>query len=338
MITRSFGNAFEVQDYTQELKLVPNSWTLLGDSNLFTPEYLSTTTVSFEEQNGSLGLVADQVRGARPMAANDVVRKLHSYSIPFFPIVDRIQPQDLQSKSAYGNLDVADSEAAQLERKMLKVRKSFDVTKEVARFQTLTTGQAYAPNGTIVADFYSDFGISKKSVDFVLGTGTTDIVAKCEEVIAHCQDNAFSDSVITGITCYASPEFFAKLIAHAKIVAAYQYYSSTVEPLRQRVGGQGLYRTFEYGGIRFIEVRTVLAGGRLIAANKAVFVPNGVEGAFRTYFAPANRMDFVNTTAEELYMFTFRDAKGLGIDLESESSFLNVLARPALVIEGTTSN
>ena len=59
MITRSFGNNFEVQDYTQEIKLVPNSWTLLGDSGLFAPEYLSTTSVSFQEQNGSLGLVAD---------------------------------------------------------------------------------------------------------------------------------------------------------------------------------------------------------------------------------------------------------------------------------------
>jgi len=338
MITRSFGNNFEVQDYTQEIKLVPNSWTLLGDSGLFAPEYLSTTSVSFQEQNGSLGLVADAPRGARPQAANDVVRKLHSYSIPFFPIVDRIQPQDLQNKSAYADLSAADTEAAQLERKMLKIRKSYNVTQEVARFQTLTTGQAYAPNGTIVADFYSDFGITKQTVDFVLGTANTDIVAKCEAVISSLQDNCFTDSVITGVTCYASPEFFAKLISHAKVVAAYQYYSSTQEPLRQRVGGQGLYRQFVYGGITFIEVRTVLAGQRLIAANAAVFVPNGVDEAFVTYFAPANRMSLVGTQAEELYMFTFPDPKGLGIDIEAEASFLNVLRRPALVIGGTTSN
>ena len=336
MITRSFGNNFEVQDYTQELKLVPASWTILGDSGLFTPEYLSAHTVSFEEQNGSLGLVTDQVRGARPSASNDVVRKLHQYSMTHHPIVDRIQPQDLQGKSAYGQLDVADTLAAQLERKMVKLRKSYSVTQEVARFSTLTTGNVYAPNGTISGNFFSDFGISQTTVDFALNSGTTDVLAKCEAAFSAIQDNAKSDEVITGVTAYCSPAFFAKLIGHAKVVAAYQYYSSTQEPLRQRAGGTGLYREFVFGAIRFIEVRTVLAGATLIPAGDAVFVPNGVDDAFVTYFGPANRMDFVNTVAEDVYMWTFNDVKGLGVDVEAESNFINVLRKPALVVRGYT--
>lgn len=338
MINRSLTNAFEVSDYTQELRLVPASWTLLGDAGLFETEALSTFTVSFEEQNGSLGLISDQVRGARPQAANDVVRKLHSFNIPHFPIVDKILPQDLQSKSAYGDLSSADNLAAQLERKMLKIRKSFDVTKEVARFQMLTAGTVYAPNGTVVTDVYTDFGITKKSVDFVLGTGTTDVAAKCEEVIAHMQDNLLTDGMITGVTAYCSPEWFAKFIAHAKIVAAYQYYSSAVEPLRNRAGGSGMYRSFQYQGVNFVEVRTILAGQRLVPSGKVVFVPNGTEGIFKTYTGPANRIGYTGTVAEDTYLWTFTDQKLMGVDIEAEANFACLCRRPALMVEGTTSN
>lgn len=337
MEIRSFGNNFELQDYTQELKLVPASWTILGDSGLFTPEYLTQHTVSFEEQNGSLGLIADQVRGSRPMAANDVVRKLHQYSMSHHPIVDMITPQDLQGKSAYGNLSAADTLAAQLERKMLKIRKSYAVTQEVARFSTLTTGSVYNPNGTLGnGNFYTDFGITRKEVDFALNSGTTDVMDKIENIFASIQDAAKSDEVITGITAYCSSLFFSRLVSHSRVSAAFQYYSSTQEPLRNRAGGSGLYREFLFGNVRFIEVRQSLAGQALIPAGDAVFVATGVDDAFVTYYGPASRMGYQNTTAEAEYIWTFNDPKGLGTSIESESNFINVLRKPGLVCRGYT--
>ena len=74
--TRSYSNAFEVVDYSLELQLIPNSWTLLNDSGLFQDEFLSTHTVTFEEQNQTLGLISDQYRGAKPQANKDDIRIL----------------------------------------------------------------------------------------------------------------------------------------------------------------------------------------------------------------------------------------------------------------------
>lgn len=345
-ITRSYGNAFEITDYTQEIAIVPNSWTLLNDVGLFSEEMLSTHTVTFEEQNKTLGLIADQYRGAKPQANKDDLRKIHSYNIPHFPDVDAVKPQDIQNKRAYGSATVAETEAAVIARKMERIRRNYDVTLEVSRFATLTTGNLYSPSGIVVGNFFTQTGVTQTSVDFVLGTAGTDIVAKCEAVIAAMQDNANTGDVITGVVAYASPEFFAKLIAHSKVQVAYQYYTATEGQLiqRNRAGSNGpanisgLYREFSFGGIRFIEVRTVLAGQRLIPAGEVVFVPTGTTDTFVTYYGPANKMDFVNTMAERTYMWAYRDPKGEGIDLEAESNWLNVLRRPSLVVKGTTSN
>ena len=339
-IIRSYTNAFEVTDYTQELQIVPNSWTLLNDSGLFSEEFLSTNTVTFEEQASTLGLIGDQYRGAKPQANKDDNRKIRSYPIAHFPILDAVKPEDIQGKRAYGSNDMAETEAAVIARKMERIRRNMDITMEVGRFSLLTSLSLYAPNGTISGNLATDFGITQTSVDFVLNTATTDIVAKVETVIASMQDNANSGDVITGIIAYCSPEWFAKLISHAKVVEAYKYFSATEGQMiqRNRAGGNnGLYREFTYAGIRFIEVRTVLAGARLIPAGEVVFVPTGTDNVFVSYFGPANRMDFVNTTAERGYMWTYRDPKGAGIDIDGEFNVTHMCRKPQLIVKGTTS-
>jgi hypothetical protein len=345
-ITRSYGNAFEIVDYTQELAIVPASWTLLGDVGLFSEEMLSTHTVTFEEQNKTLGLITDQYRGAKPLANKDDLRKIHSYNIPHFPDVDAVKPQDVQNKRAYGSATIAETEAAVIARKMERIRRNYDVTLEVSRFATLTTGNLYSPSGTISGNFFTQTGVTQTVVDWVFGTAGTDIVAKAEAVVAAMQDNANTGDVITGVIAYCSPTFFAKLISHAKVQTAYQYYTATEGQLiqRNRAGSNGpanisgLYREFSFGGIRFVEVRTVLAGQALIPAGDAVFVPTGTTDTFVTYYGPANKMDFVNTMAERTYMWAYRDPKGEGIELEAESNWLNVLRRPSLVVRGFSSN
>ena len=55
--TRSFTNAFEMVDYTSELLVVPNQWSVLNDIGLFEEQGVAQNTVTFEEINKSLGLV-----------------------------------------------------------------------------------------------------------------------------------------------------------------------------------------------------------------------------------------------------------------------------------------
>jgi len=338
-ITRSFTNngQFEVTDYTQELLMVPNQWGLVNSMGIFTGEGVSEHSIVIEEINSTAGLIVDRVRGDRNTQNRSDGRKLHSFPVPHFPLDDYITPQDIQGKRAYGASDAADTLAAVRARKLERIRSSHAWTLEASRCQALTAGTVYAPNGTVDINWFTSFQQTRKEVDFVFGTGTTDIMGKIEEVIAHIQDNLGNGGQLSGVMALCSPGFFQKLITHESIAPAYQFYASTQEPLRQRLGGANtFYREFTHGGIRFVEYRGSYNGSALIPANDAVFVPMGVEDLFYTYFGPANKFEFVNTVGEEAYVFEYSDPKGEKIELASESNFLNVLRRPQAVVRGFT--
>lgn len=336
MITRSFGNNFEVQDFTQELQLIPNIRTPLSDLGIFRNEAISTTSVTFEETSGTLGLITDVFRGGKVLANTDETRKLHTYGVPYHKVVDYITSADIQGKRAYGSADAAETEAAVLERKMTRMKRSALMTKEYAKFYALTQGQIWSPSGAVSGNFYTDFGVTRKEVNFALTTAGTEVLAKIEEVIAHIQDNALVGDVMMGVVALCSPEYFSALIAHPKVQAAYQYYASTQEPLRNRLGGAtAIYREFQFGGVLFREIRDSVNGTRFIAANEAYFLPMGTDDTFVSYQAPSAKLALANTVAEDMYLFQYADPKGESKELELEFSEVNLLRRPAVVVKAT---
>ena len=334
---RSFEKPFELVDYTQELNLIPNTWGLINELGIFRSESVAQHSITVESRAGTLGVITDQVRGARALVNKDEVSALRSFAIPHFPLDDYVTPADLQGKRMYGTADQAETEANVIARKMARIRQNHAITMEVARAFALTTGQIYAPNGTVAGNYYTDFGVTRKVVDFVLGTAGTDVIAKGEEVVAHIQDNILSGESVSSVYALCSPEFFAKLIAQAGVKEAYKYYTSTQEPLRQRLGS-GLYRRFNHGGIEYIEYRGSYNGTPLIPAGDAYFMPRGTSDTFISYFSPANKFSHVNTLGEESYMFTYRDSKDEKIEIHSEHNALHLLRRPQVVCRGFSSN
>lgn len=335
-ITRSFNNGFEIVDWTQEINVVPNQWGTIGQMGIFAEESVAEHVVVFEEITKDGALIVDRVRGDRGQQGKDASRKLHTFAVPHFPYDDFISPQDLQGKRAYGNDGVETLEAVRT-RKMERIRQNHAWTLEFARAQAITTATVYSPSGTVTQDWNAEFGVTRTAVDFLLGTAGTEVLAKIDNVITAVQDAAVS-TTLSGIVVLTSPEFFTKLISHGSIKQAYQYYASTQEPLRARVGGAlAMHREFTHGGLRFVEMRDSYAGQRLIPAGKAYAVPQGSD-AFRTYFSPANRFGLVNTLGEQVYMFESQDAKGTKIEIESESNFVNAVLRPAMVVELNSSN
>lgn len=337
-LIQSTSNAFELVDRTNDLILLPQNWTLMNDSGLWQEEYLSTSTVTFEEQNGSLFIVKDQVRGAKPQTTSGDVRKLHSYGMTHHPFVDALYPQDIAGVTRPGSQATAmDTTDAALLRKMIKARKSYDRTLNLARFRTLATGSIWAPGGTLSGNFYADYSLTRKTVNFALATPGTDIMGKCEEIITGFQTAATEGQEITKVVAYCSGGFFTALINHPKVTAAYNLYSATApqQISRDRAGGMGLYRRFVFSNIEFIEVTQSVDGSPLVPVDEAVFVAEDGDGSFVTYFGPAQRFGYVNTEATKLYMWTFNDPHGTEISIQCESNFINLLRKPAFVATGT---
>ena len=345
MIVRDLKNPFAVSDWTEELLVVPNMYGMVQQMGLFDVEGVATHTISFEEINQNIGLIGDRPRGERSNVGKDYTRKVRSYSIPHFPLDDAISPRDIQGKAAYGGSgsgapEVLDQVRA---RKLERVRRMHAQTLEVARVKTLTTGAIYAPNGTIAGNFYTDFSVTRKEVDFVLGTSTTEVLLKQEEIIAHIQDNLNTGDIVNEVVALCSPSFFSKLITQAGVKDAYKYYSSTQEPLRLAGRGfgtaGGLDREFVLGAVRYIEYRATAPDGvAFIPAGDAYFFPMGTQDVFKTYFGPALRFDTVNSIGVEAYMFEFMNQTNTEIQLQSESNFINMVRRPQVVCRAFSSN
>jgi hypothetical protein len=341
MIIRSFSNGFQISDWSEELNVVPNEWGTIGQLGLFQEEPVAADNVTFEEiiQDGSL--LVDRVRGDRSSVGKDYTRKVHTFAVPHFPLEDAILPKDLEGSRAYGKASEEEKLAEVRARKMQRIARQHAWTLEAARAQVLTAGTVYAPNGTVSQNWFTEFGVSQTTVDFVLGTAGTNVLGKIESAIAAIQDNTGNGGVITGVVALCSPTFFAKLISHATITTAYQYYASTQDPLRSRLAPNGsasaMHREFFFGGVRFVEMRDQYAGSPLIPVGDAVFIPTGTD-AFRTYFAPAGRFGLVNTLGERMYMFETASLNGTKIEIETESNHISACMRPACIIRGFSSN
>ena len=331
--THSFNRPYEMVDYTDECLLIPNQWGLLNTLGLFSQEGVAQNTVTFDKTARTLGLLEDTVRGERVRWNKGETSQLHSFYIPHFTLDDRILPEDIQDKRKVGSTDAESLDNVRM-KKLERIRKSHAATLEYARALALR-GLAYAPNNTVSYNWYTELGVTQKSVAFDLLNHATEVIEKGEEVIAHIQDNAQNGAVISDIVGIASPEFFAKLIKQANVKDAYTYYASSQEPRRERLG-TGLNRTFEYGGITYIEYRGSFNGQRLVPADECYFIPRGMAEEFVTTFGPAHHIDYVNTVGREAYVFEYADTKGRGYDIESETNFLIVMRRPELIVKAVS--
>lgn len=270
------GNNYEYTDLTAPLMIVPNIWGLGQQLNLFSMDTTNQESITLEEITKGFGLITDVHRGARHQVSMDHTRRMMSFAVPHFTLDDAITPRDVQGKRAFG-ADMLETVAAVRARKLETIRQSWAATKEKAIWHTITTGTAYAPNGTVTYDWYTQFGATRKEVDFQLNDPTTDIMAKTEEVFTAMQDNSL-DGVIRGdIYAVASPEFFSKLIAHPSMKALYLAYQQSPQILKDRLKAAGYddrYREFTIGSITYVEYRGMGPDGqRYIPVGDVYFLP-----------------------------------------------------------------
>ena len=336
-ISRDFTNPQGIVEYTSELMLYPNEYGLLNEKGLFTNKYISQNTVQFESKGGVISVIPDAHRGTRHFVNKGDLGKMVTYSSTFHPLDDALFAHELVGKRRFGTPDQLDTEALAIADKLKAIRKAHAATLETARWYTISTGAQWSPSGTQSANFYTDMGYTRVEKDLLLGTATTEVNKLVQEAVAAIQDDIQSGEVITNFTAFCSPEFFAKLTTQAKLTSAYMYYSSTQEPLRNGFRS-GKYQTFYHGQVTYIEVRGGYNGNRFIPAGDAYLVAEGTSDSFETVFTPSEKFDTIGTIAEEAYVWMYKSPRNDKIEIESSSSFVNVLKRPQAVVRLFSSN
>jgi hypothetical protein len=337
MINPFDAGGYALAEMTEAINILPNVYTRLGQMRLFRFEGVTQRSVIIEQAEGVLNLLPTVPLGGPATVANRDLRSMRSFTIPWIPHDDAITPQDIQGVRGFGMSDAADPLATVMERKLTRMRLKHAQTREYMEINALK-GVVRDGSGATLYDYFSEFGLSQQSVDFVLGTATTNVQAKVREVLRRIETELKGETM-SGVLALVSPEFFDKLIGHASVEDAYRYFSSTgAQPLREDTR-----RRFPFAGLIFEEYNATvtLASGTtqaLVPAGEGIAFPLGTMDTFVTYGAPANLIETVNTLGLPMYARQLARPDGSAIEVKTEASILPVNKRPRLAVKLTSSN
>lgn len=327
--------AFSMASLTTGINRLPNNYGRLRELDVFPADGLTTRVALVEIEDGVLNLLQTQPWGSPGQTALHGGRTLRAFPVPHIPHDDSVMPEDVQGRRAFGEESQLESYARLMAKRLQSMRDKHAITLEYLRMGALK-GVILDADGSTIFDLYTEFGIVQKSIDFLLGTASTDIKAKCLELSRHVEDNLKGETY-SRIRVLVSEEFFDRLTSHAKVEAAYNRWMDGAALRDDMRGG------FPFGGILFEEYRgkATLATGatvRFIAAGEGHAWPEGTMSSFRTHFAPADFEETVNTEGLELYAKQEPRKFGRGTDLHTQSNPLPLCRRPELLVRVHTSN
>jgi hypothetical protein len=331
------AGGYSLAEMTEAINILPNIYTRLGQMGLFRFEGVTQRSVVIEQAEGVLNLLPTVPLGGPATVANRDVKSMRSFTLPWIPHDDVITPQDIQGVRGFGVANAADPLATVMERKLTRMRAKHAQTREYMEINALK-GIVKDGAGTTLYNYFTEFGLAQQASDFLLGASGTSIQAKVREVLRKVETELKGETM-SGVLALVSPEFFDKLIGHAKVEEAYKYYSSTgAQPLREDTR-----RRFPFAGIMFEEYNatvTLSTGSTetLIPAGEGIAFPMGTMDTFVTYGAPANLIETVNTMGLPIYARQIARPDGSAIDVKTESSILPVNKRPRLAVRLHTSN
>jgi hypothetical protein len=333
---------------TEQVNRIPNSFGLLNAMNLFPSEGMGSRFVRISFEDGVLMVLPAEEPGAPGKASEREAGKSIIVEIPHFPLPDTILPADLQGILAQDGTvlkpKTLDSEVA---KRLANIRANHAVTREFLRLGALK-GLIKDGKGRTLYNLFTVFGIQKKTIDFVLGTAGTDVIAKCEELFDHIQNNLKGETS-TGVEVIVSGTFFNKLVQHAK-VEKYWLQTQNAQSLarfeRDRLGGNW-GRVFEFQNIMFREYKGslpvrnaegVLTSQANIESGYGHAYPVGTSSTFRTFDGPAVHINMVNEPGAEVVVTTKVLDHGAGIEFKSQSNTLPIVKRPEVLVEVNSSN
>lgn len=335
---QAYGKAV---DLSSGINIVPNTWGLVNRLGLFENKYGRLKTIMIPRTTEGQHLLEDRNWDERNPSIAGAARDFLTLPVPHYPVDDAITPNDIDANIEWeaainGGLGLETIEQKRAE-KMSRIRRAHALTLEMARMQVIKDGTVYSPRGTVNVNYYTEFGISRQVVPVDLSSTTVAPNSALEGALGQIQDDLQTGDIVTDFICLCSPEFFSALTNNAFIVERYFYVqNSQQQPLlvdRLTAGAplDARFRTFDYAGILFVEVRGSVAGIPYVAPDDAYLFPRGTQ-SFETWFAPANRLSTVNKTALESYYFEYINRKDDIIEIMSETNFLNVLKRPDLIL------
>jgi hypothetical protein len=330
MLNPFSNSAFNMMALTDAINILPNNYGRAESLGIFRTKSTRFRHIAVEERNGVLNLLPTQMPGAPATVGIRGKRAVRTFTIPHIPHEDVVLPEEVQGIRAFGSETELMSVSDVLTDHLQAMRNKHAITLEHLRMGALK-GKILDADGSVLFDLFSEFGITEKSINFSLSTATTDVKAKCLELVRHVEDN-LKGEYMTEIRALVSSEFFDALTSHAKVKEAFDRWQDGAAFRNDMRSG------FTFAGVTFEEYRgqaTDPDGNvrRFIAANQGHAFPMGTLETFVTYFAPADFNETVNTLGKPLYAKQEPRRFDRGTDLHTQSNPLPMCLRPSVLVK-----
>lgn len=322
-------SAFDVISMTEAVNKLPHQPGRIGQMGLFKRKGIFTDVVTFEEKDGKLSLIQSVPRGSAGAEHSRETRRARSFKVPHLPLHDTIMADDVLGVRAFGTDNELETISGIVNDRLEEMRQGHEVTLEFHRAKALQ-GYILDADGTPLFNFWDEFNITERSVDFVFGTAATSIRNK---ILAakRLVETALGAGTYDHIHCLCGATFFDALTSHADVKAAFARWQDGAFLRNDPRAG------FEFAEVIFEEYRGTVSGQDFIPAAQGRFFPVGVNGLFRTLDAPANYVETVGTQGKPVYAKQELMKFGKGIEMETQSNPFNLPVRPACLVKGYSS-
>ena len=334
LFTPDLFTCAELSASVMRLPWVPS---LLGQ--YFSSEGVRTTSITIDLDEVGIKLVPDSRRGTvggQPSQGGP--RKTVTIKSAHLSRYDVIHPEDVQDVRAFGTTE-PETVANRLARKQAALRRDLEATLEWHRVGAVKGQVLDADGSTVLFDSFQAFGKSKatKSIAFPATEGSTDgtgpntVLRACMDICSMV-DVAMGGNAYGGLAAICGADFFKYLTTGAGTRHAYEAWYANHAPMF----GQDpfLSGAFDFGGIRWYRYHKAVGGNTLVASNKAHVFPTG-PGVFKTFFAPADYMDTVNTDGQAFYSKMERMDFDKGFQLEVQCNPVTLCMFPEALVEVT---
>jgi len=323
-------DAFSLSSMTAAIQERPYVPGRLGTLGIFESKGITTTTLQIERKGNLLTLVPAGERGSSGKVKTRNKRDMIPFNTIHLPQTGAVLADSIQNVRAFGSESELESIQSVVNGELDGMRKNLDATIEFQRMGAIKGSIVDADGTTELLNLFTEFGISQTIVNMALGTATTKVRKKCQDIL-----NAVEDALGAGLWSRVRVEcgrtFFQDFIDHDDVRKAYDRYQDG-EKLRDdpRSG-------FEFGDIIWEQYRGAVGGTKFVADNEAHVIVEGVSGLYITRFAPADYMETVNTMGLPYYAKQERMGMDKGIDMEAQSNPLSLCTNPKVSIKLTHS-
>ena len=330
------GDAFSVTSLTDALRDVAHRPSRLGDMGLFQAEGVSTLSVAIERVGDTLQLVAPSARGSAGETRDEDKRTIEDIRIPHFQRDWSVMADEVQGIRAFGSETVLETIQGKVAKKIGANIADLDLTDEYSRIGAIQGIVSYKGGQTL--NLFQKFGVAQPAEQAWNVSAQVDgaLRKKCTALIRAVRA-ALGGIHFDYVHAFVGDNFFDDVLTNAEVRETYKNTSEAAFLRDSYVGkNRGSNPIFEFGGIVFENYGAIAAQGdgalMGIATDLAKFVPMGVDGLFRTYWAPADYIETVNTIGLQNYAKQWPMPNGKGIQGETQSNPLHICTRPGALL------